>query len=781
MKQKKIVPLLALLSVVLLPSCSNNGSNTTPTPTPTTPTTPTPTPDPTTPTTPAPTPDPTTPDDTTPDDTTPDDSTSVPEEVTYENYTRKGSLSLDLSAGGIIGTLAPSLAQASYNSEVLYTFEKASDGSMTDDAELLIHPNVVVAPGEDSPYSVSKNFSTLYTIFGFPSSLGSLSSLLSGMDMPSLPDDLNLAGNAYNANATAETPTDEELAVRLVSGNKATFTATSEDKLRAFDETDVSDTFETIAGLDLTGMVSSLLPMVSSMDIATILNLVDGLVDNMLPEETLRPILVAVGDAIDILSEGLDVDIQPDENYADGASSVTLSLNEAGLEQSSEALNGLMAGNDMASLISLDLSKASVTLEFFNESDKELTNQLGGLSLDLGLDAKLLGGILTAPINLSLDLSFDRESTEATKDYFDGIPTLVDGYRKTDEAFHTYYDKVKPYLTDTSAIDLTSATAATIADLQKEYEGLSEDVKFMLGNTVSSDAIAKLYKDGRELLGSEAQGETEATGLVKEWDALTDKRFESLSKVQTFLGNVRNYASWREAIAELGDKGTAILTAIDKTVSDTLEKAKTDVDKYVSDLDSYTKNPDDETAVTAIVDDLKNFSTFEDIDDDSYFYLMTDKQQEEATSLYSKVKDFKNDTYKVFADNVLSKLTKDGVTIDYALLKECVLGTNTLYAKYSSSQTSINSLLSGALAEEGNADLLKKVTSLIDNEIENVKKEVVSKFKTTQDKASWDTYKKTVNSKLQEINKLAKAYLGQSTITGEVSTLLNELSAYFAA
>ena len=73
------------------------------------------------------------------------------------------------------------------------------------------------------------------------------------------------------------------------------------------------------------------------------------------------------------------------------------------------------------------------------------------------------------------------------------------------------------------------------------------------------------------------------------------------------------------------------------------------------------------------------------------------------------------------------------------------------------------------------------MTSLIDNEIENVKKEVVSKFKTTQDKASWDTYKKTVNSKLQEINKLAKAYLGQSTITGEVSTLLNELSAYFAA
>ena len=763
MKQKKIVSFLALLSLVALPSCNNQAGTTSST----TPPTPTMGGSSTT----------TTPDSTTTSSSEPDPEPQ-PDPVTYTNYTRKGSLSLDLSAGGLIGMFVPALKQASYDSEVLYTFEKASDGSMTDDAELLVHPNTVVHGGENSAYSVGKNFSTLYTIFGFPASFGSLASTFESLGVPSdvMPDDIALTGNAYNANASAETPTDEELAVRLVSGDKAVFTATSQDKLRAFAESDVSETFDTIAGLDLGGLAESLLPMVSNMDVATLLNLVDTLVDNMLPEETLRPILVAIGDAIDILSEGLDVSIEPDLTYLDGASSITLSLNEAGLQKSTEAIAGLMADNPLASLLSLSLTEASVTLEFFNESEKELINQLGGLKLDLGLSA------LSAPIDLSLDLSFDRESAEASETYFYGIGSQMDGYRKTDEAFHSYYSKVKPYLTDTSAIDLTASTATTIASLQTEYEALSEDVKFMLGSTVNGEAIASLYQQGRTLLGNDAEGENPSTGLIAKWDALESQSFADLSKIHGFLGNVRNYASWRDAIKEKGTKGEAILAAIDKTVSESLANVRASAEKYIKDLEAFRTNVDDATAVSAIVSDINNHGTvFDDIDDDSYFYLFTEEQKTEAEELYASVATFEDDAYDIFANAIVSSLKGEDVTIDYALLKSELMGENTLYAKSTSyKQNTIANVLSGILATEENADLLKTIDSSLDAEIENVKKEVVSTFKATEDKEAWDTYSGTVTTKLQEINKLAKAYLGQSSITNEISTLLSDLSTFFA-
>ena len=684
--------------------------------------------------------------------------------VTTTNYQRKGELSLDLEAGGLVPAIV-GLQPMHYDSEIQYTFEKVSDGSAIDDAEILLSPNTVLDTEQGSPYSVENNFSMLYTLFGFPSSLPTLTNLVGamGVSLPSMPDDMLLASKAYRDNAAAQEKTEETFAVNLVSGKKAVFTATSDDRLRAYEESDVSGLFDQISGIDIPEMAETILPLLENMDAATVLNLIDGLVDSMLPEETLRPILVAIGDAVDILSEGLDVTITPDATYADGASTIVLSLNEAGLEKSSEAIAGLLGDDPMMSMIAPTLTQASVGLEVFNEKGKDLLNQVGGLELDLGLS------LLGSPIELHLDLSFDKESTQAPADYFAAVSEKMESYATTDAAFHSYYEKVKPYLTDKAGIDLGSQTASTIASLKQDYDALPDDVKFLFGSDFQPDSISALYDEGR----------TKLEELFTNWES-HDKEFPTLSSIGTFLSDVKGYANWRGAIAENAEKGEAILTTIDTAVADRLAEIKTGVETMLSDLEAFRKDIADAEAIAAVLKDIKDNPAGE-IADDDYFYLLSVEQQSEAKELASSVSTYAEDVYQAYADGLFASLTKEGVTITYDLLVETLLGENTFYSTASSYQYAIRPILAATLDKAENADLKKTITSTLDGEVELLKAEAVQTFKETADKETWDGYKKEVTTKLQEVNKLALAFLDQSSITNEVSDLLSTLSTYFEA
>ena len=676
------------------------------------------------------------------------------------NYNRNGSLLFDLVPQGTLAAMF--LPTIQYESTVDYAFSHVSDGSLGKNAELLIHPNTLPeVPSEN--HTIQQNFSALYTVFGIPSSLGFLSSFLGDVGMP---DDMTLAAPIYqnNSKATEENITQETLAVDILDGENAIFTATGEDKLHTYIESDVTglfDTLESLSGLgDLSGMID-----LSQMDAVTLLNLIDVAVDQLLPFD-LRPILTIVGDVVDILSDGLDIDIVPGLSSSD----VTFSLNETGLEKASTALYDLVMGMISADYLTLiqmfgldiSLTKAEIGFEIFNENqgDVVLTNQIGGLSLDLGLSL----GQTFGNIDLSLDFSLDQTAEILDADYFDSVSEELAGYKIVDTAFHHYYDKVRPYLKDTSAIDLRSSTAETISALEKEYETLSQEVKDMLGTFQPSD-ISALYDKGRTALET----------ILANWEE-NPQTFTTFSQMNTCLSGISGYAFFKEALAE-SETGKAILEAVSTGTENLLAECQTTVDKLVSDLESYRNDP---SSMETIAQDVTTYATLlNTLPSESQTYLLSEEDKATFAALAEKVSDYDQTVFDIYADSLIAKIVEQGDALSYSFLQNLLSDEKGLYSLLPSKKKEIDTVLSGkVLADES---LSSSVRSTLESEIESLKTEIIENFHSSQDQESWKTYYDSAIAKCQEINRLATSCIGEGSITGEATDLLSDLDSYFNA
>lgn len=558
--------------------------------------------------------------------------------------------------------------------------------------------------------------------------------------------------------------------MNLVSGEKAVYSATSEGQLRAFDETDVSDYFDLVSGKEDSAIQTTVDEWLMEMDVPTLLNLLDTFVDRMIPEGTLRQLLMAMGDTIDILSEGLDVDITP--GLLTDSSTVKLSLNADGLDRSSESLGAAFGmPGDVA------LTKAEVSVVVFNESKGEtkLKDQLGGMSVSFSLD------VFDEPaMDFDLALNFGRTSTEIAEDYFDGIANRMASYRTIDGAFHDFYGKIKPFLTDASSIDLSQSTQERIRALQEEYEGLSASLKFMLGSLVDSKAIARLYEEGRRLLEGYESETGHVPGLYENWESRDSRTFSSFEDIDAFLGNIGNYSNWRGAIAER-EGGAEILAAIDDAVRDSVDSFRAYVDGLVSDREGFRKNPASLENIEAILRDLDGLDVgLSDMASGRFAYLMDEEQNAEIGRLCQSVAGLEEEIYGIFAQNLVSSMNQTG-NMTYDLLFESLFKESGFYAKAGSRQGKIRAAISSLMMEKENAWLQSRISGVLQSETDRTEEEILSTFKETDDKEEWVLYTQEIEDRIRRIEELSEAFLADKGNTDRLRFLVQELSSFYGS
>lgn len=772
MKKKVFLPVLALLGGLALTGCQNNSSQQAPSssnPTSTQPSTSPSTSSPSSPSSPSTPSSPSSP--SSPSTPTPD---PEPEPVVTTNFRREGNLTLDVQLPMLLNILG--IPNITYDSTTDLYFQNVSDGSLGRNLEWNIYPNVIDDTSEDSAYSVESNFAALAFVYGFPQSLGSIGEMIG--ELPSLPYDMQTAAPAYKANSTAseENPaTTETLSVNLVDGQDAVFTGTSSDGtktgLRTYIESDVSSLYESIASFDIEETIEGLGDTLngldlSGLDVVSALQLIDILFDSMIPDSSsLRPIITTIGEVIAFLGEGLDIDIVADSQ---GASSidVVLSLNQDGLDELTNIVSGLIddAVSGILPGFSIDPSVEEVrlSLNFFNEGET-LKNQFGGIELNLGLS------IMSMPMSVDLDLAFDHTATQVENDYFEDRNAVLAEYSAIDAAFEAYYGKVDPYLNDASRIDLRAATEETVDALVAEYEGLSEDVRFMLGSTVSATSIPALYEAGRDALLS----------LSENWKALEEKSFAALSDIDSFVSSVKGYAYWKEAIGELSE-GEAIVSAIDATVSSVLSKAESDAEVYLADVEAYKADPSDVNE-GKIVADLKAFSSLVDnVDPEGqYAYLFSSEQLETGKAIVTSLSNYEEVVLDAYLDHLFSVFGQEGFSLTYDVLVEEFASVDCFYKMIpSSSRGVLEERLAARLAADTKVDSL--IEEAIEAKVASVQKTLLDTYRTNPTKEAWEPVYNQALEDIRTINGILNAMDKKTdSFTGDVTTLLFALDDTF--
>lgn len=731
MKSNKIVSLLGLMSLITLASCQTNNSSTTSSSLSSS----------------------TTSSQDGSSSSSSSSSTSVePIEVTYENYRRDGHLnaSIDFLSANAYTLSVPAD----------YAFAYGSDQSLGKDLELSLHLDEVYDKGteeEPSIYSTSKNFKAISFVYGLPSLLGALGSLIpGGLDLSFFPNDFEAAYPAYQALGEADEDTAfpvESLNVHLVDGKGLVYTDVvaeeGKEKLRAYVETDVSETVDTIWNLDLGALVEDI--DLSSIDLTEIFQMLDMLFPT---EDTIRPISSILGEIFYIVGDGLDVDINSD--LVNQSVDVDFRLNETGLSKVTDLL--VEAAGDMGSMLSV----SSLSLGFTLFTDGEMVNQFGGLRLDAGIGVSLMPGF-TMPIGVRLDLGFDKERTTLEKDYFEKRNQAIEAHSTTDAAFEDFYGKVRPYVRGTtSEIDLRSETEALLQGYAAEYANLSDDVKFMLGEKVSAETILSTYQKGREALSK----------VIETWTAQEEKSFATVGQITSLVKNISGYGYWKEALVQ-DETGAQIVAAIDERMTSELNATKQNVETILANLESG------EATQETILSDIALYNSaldFVEIDDsNSNRKYVTEEQLLEMDEILASLDGYLDKAFVPVLDGLVQSYQDKQ---DFEVLNQDFLASDSFRMKLSSSaRTTFDSALVAAF--QADATALENVSFALDGEVLEMRDKLFLAVKESSDKATFDPIAKEIKTVLANVDKLSTLFQIEDK-TSELDQTLTQAQNYFS-
>ena len=733
MKSKKILSLLGLMSLVTLASCQNGPSSTTSS---------------------SLTSSTLSSESENSSSSSTSSTTEEPEEVTYENYQRNGHLNASIDF----------LSKDSYKLSVPadLSFAYGSDKSLGDDMELSLRLDEVYDKGteeEPSMYSATENFKSIQFVYNLPALLGALSGMLPpDLDLSFLPNDFTAAVPAYQEiidSKDAEAFPKERLNINLVDGTDLVYTdvAAEEGKemLRAFVSSDVSSVSESLGSLDLDSLLESL--DFSSIDLTQIFQMLDMLFPT---EDTIRPISSLLGEIFYIAGDGLDIDINSD--LANASVDVDFRLNETGLSKVTDLLVEA-AGGDMGSMLSV----SSLSLGFTLFTDGEMVNQFGGLRLDAGLGVELFPGF-SMPIGVRLDLGFDKEKTTLEKDYFEKRNQTIAGHATTDAAFESFYSKVKSYVSGTAAeIDLRAETEELLQAYAAEYNDLSEDVKFMLGTSVSPESILKAYQSGRENFGK----------VLENWNKRENKSFANDGEITSLVKDISGYAYWKEALAE-DEVGAEIAKAIDETMKNELQVAKQNAETILNNLESGERT---EESILADIKTYHSVLSFVEVDDsNSARKYVTEEQLLEMDELLAKLDGYLDKAFAPVIDGLVTayqeKKTFDDLSADF-LAEDCFR----LNLTSEGDQATFDEKLAAAFQADETA--LSNISSVLDGKVLDLRNELFAAIKESSDKATFESATKEIANGLADVDTLSTLFqLGDKT--SALDQTLAQATNYFS-
>ena len=655
-----------------------------------------------------------------------------PADVT--NLQRAGDMSLRVDLG-------EDNPIVSYNSPLTYSYQ-ASDENIDTAAEIKLLPNEMTKDGEADIEAIKDNYNALGLIMSLVGEYAEQSSV-------------NLASAYYNDMAsklTAENLRTEELTLDFI-GDKVAFVNTSTlndiTSLRSYAET-------TLPQADMS-MLTTLITLISSISEQASNDLIALLktIDILLPDEsTLRPILSIIGDAVDLIGNGISINLEGDPEN-DDIYYVSVYLNEDGVPLANELLGKLLG--ESASSLSLNDFTLDLTLQ---NSDTR-----NGLLTDLTLNLDLAFNTLSLPVQVDFNLGTDEK--EISKTYFSDAKFALDDYATINTAVDSFYSPIKNYVQlpenslitlikmfgplmgldfefgfMTTDVSLTSEVGETLKTASEQIDNLDNDVKFIIGDYITKDNIMTEYNKGLDIVKK----------AVSDYASASSPSISS-SNVKIYFSSLVEYADWDIALSE--NNGADLLSSLGEYLDGVLTSADTSLTDLQNALSAET---------IAEKDVISKYGAFNEADKDvtnnvQYFY--GDKSTELET--YNENKSTVLEAVTQYQSSSIN--TKVSSLTDYASLQN--LYSSEFYTTFFSDGSS--NLLS--------ADSASKVTSILEAEATSLKTDLLSAFKASADKESFSSALNTFKGDISALKNIEQSFLSTDEIYSDLNafgTLLND-------
>lgn len=608
---------------------------------------------------------------------------STIEEPSVKNLRRNGTISLNVTG---LSAFITGFGELHYNSGVSYSYGDRSVESDSDDglnAELLISPSNGIEYQRDkktisASESTIENYKALGNLFGFFDGLGSL---VKGMLPEGLSNDFSSTYKApsayYSSIKKMEddeiSALDEKLSLSYTEDQGFVYALTDEtgklassdySKLRAYATKDNS------VLKSIKGIVQAFCTSVGegSFDVSAIDFI--GLFNSLIPdsfdwsEEDNAKIVKMV---VDILATGISGEKTTREDNGIQYTDVKFFINEEGISDfNSNVIPYLTEKLPDASMAisNMELSKLEFKLSSYLNDDGEYVFSGIGLNLDLKKVALILNP------SISFDLVLNPAVAEISSSYFKELNEKNSVYSSLNDKFQAFYEKAGPYVkfmnTDSPMmnVDLSALDEGTAlwAELKDEYSALEDDVKFMLGKSISDDTFNESNNPF-----TTAKNAIESLSVPS--DGITSDNVEDTFKT------ISKYKNWRDGLSKY-ENGKKALAALDSYYEATLQNWMEWKKSYDADKDAALAEGSSVENVQKLILRATDSQCLplesKTVKGADYF---SDEQREELssyTSILSDVANYGKDILDVFKQFIINHTVSDGgtQTIDKELLKQ---------------------------------------------------------------------------------------------------------------
>ena len=593
------------------------------------------------------------------------------------------------------------------------------------------------------------------------------SSLLSFDGVDSVPAGYQTLTSAYypytsaTDGYTADTIPHEKINFAYLGGQTAYVSATEEnggeEDLRALASADVSLP-------DVSGLASNIGAILGSyeggeggVDLSPYLSLIPASFD--LGDTT-------IGQALAVLGSGFTIG-QTATVGDDGVSynTVDLSVGASGLA---------LANSYLADSVSLGgaLSLSKVAASFGVYKNDEGFSDLSSVSFDLGLDVSVFGLSVAVDVNFALD--FDTSYTILDDDYFTDVSSKYTAFKETNDGFTAFFAKAGKYVptaffsSDTSVytenISITSDFKKTLDDLATEYAGLSDAVKFELGDYFSASATDETYGDAFHKLynqGLEAAGKVEST-FEDKGSAIT------ADNVEDVFGDVVKFADFNEGVTEQG--GANALASLTSFLTDQTAALKTTNDANAALIETASASGATKENIDAMVSAL---STTQSTTTDYASYAEGDSLASYSAQWDSLSVTNPTAGAKALGDYIAANVTSDSAYDDLKALSDDMASVTTVEG------VSVAAALAVGKAEiNASADATSAIEAILAAQTQTYlakDKQAILDAASSDDLASLET---TITSQVSELNGIEDNLLGSHAKYSEYSSYsLKELAA----
>ncbi len=592
------------------------------------------------------------------------------------------------------------------------------------------------------------------------------SSLLSFDGVDSVPAGYQTLASAYypytdaTDGYTADTIPHEKVNFAYLGGQTAYVSATEEnggeEDLRALASADVSLP-------DVSGLASNIGAILGSyeggeggVDLSPYLSLIPASFD--LGDTT-------IGQALAVLGSGFTIG-QTATVGDDGVSynTVDLSVGASGLA---------LANSYLADSVSLGgaLSLSKVAASFGVYKNDEGFSDLSSVSFDLGLDVSVFG--ISVPVDVNFALDFDTSYTFLDDDYFSDVSSKYTAFKETNDGFTAFFAKAGKYVptaffSDTSVytenISITSDFKKTLDDLATEYAGLSDAVKFELGDYFSASATDETYGDAFHKLynqGLEAAGKVEST-FEDKGSAIT------ADNVEDVFGDVVKFADFNEGVTEQG--GANALASLTSFLTDQTAALKTTNDANAALIETASASGATKENIDAMVSAL---STTQSTTTDYASYAEGDSLASYSAQWDSLSVTNPTAGAKALGDYIAANVTSDTAYDDLKALSDDMASVTTVEG------VSVAAALAVGKAEiNASADATSAIEAILAAQTQTYlakDKQAILDAASSDDLASLET---TITSQVSELNGIEDNLLGSHAKYSEYSSYsLKELAA----